>query len=301
MSDGLMRAGHSLNSKIFTLLFCSIVYIFVYVLLFYIIGFLQNLFPIVLGSEWDDVLPLRSIDSGEESPFLTAFVVNLLLILLLGVQHSLMPRKFFKSFITRFVPVYLERSVYIVFAIAAFSVLMWQWRPMPSVIWNVENETLRWVVHGVAFAGWLTVFVATFQVGHWKIFGIAQAIDYIEEKPYTFDKPHALSREYYETGWPMSDYGLWRLSRHPDFFGFIVAFWATPTMTVGHLMFAVGMTTYIFIGIFLLERNFKELYHPRYGRYIEGRSLVVPWIPPEKRAAAPEGSTGAPPPTTPAE
>ena len=273
--------SHGRSEKVIALFFGAGVYIGVWVILLYVVGFFGNFFGPLIDSRWGTLLPLKSIDMGRQEPFLTAFVINLLLIVVLGMQHSVMPRKKSKRFITRFVPVHLERGTYIIFAIAALSLLMWQWRPMPAVIWNVETEWLRLSLSALSIAGWMLVLVATFQVGHWKIFGVAQVIDFIEDKPYSFDKAETLSEDYFKVGWPVAYERLWRHSRHPDFFGFIVAFWATPTMTVGHLMLAVGLTTYIMIGIFLLERDFKELYGRIYVTYVATRSKLIPWFAPE--------------------
>lgn len=273
--------SHSRPGKVLALFFGAGVYVGVWVILLYLVGFFGNLFGPLIDSRWGTVLPLKSIDMGRQEPFLTAFVINLLLIVVLGLQHSVMPRKKSKRFITRFVPVHLERGTFIVFAIAAISLLMWQWRPMPAVIWNVETEWLRLSLSTLSIGGWVLVLVATFQVGHWEIFGVAQVIDFIEDKPYSFDKAETLSEEYFKAGWPVAYERLWRHSRHPDFFGFIVAFWATPTMTAGHLMLAVGLTTYIMVGIFLLERNFKELYGRTYMDYVATRSKLIPWFAPE--------------------
>jgi protein-S-isoprenylcysteine O-methyltransferase Ste14 len=271
---------HSRPAKIVAFLYGAVVYLFVWIILIYIVGFVGNYFGPLKGSAWGDILPLKSIDTGPQEPFLVAFAINLALILILGLQHSLMPRKFFKRTITRLVPVHLERSTYIIFAIAVLALLMWQWRPIAGTLWDVENEFLRWALMALNIGGWVIVFVATFQVGHWKIFGVAQVIDFIENKPYTYDRPCHLSPDYFKAGWPVAYRGLWRYSRHPDFFGFVVAFWATPTMTVGHLMFAAGLTAYIFIGIFLLERNFKQLYGADYERYVASRSILIPWFAP---------------------
>ncbi len=272
---------HSVASKVIAYLYGAAVYIGVWGILIYIVCFVGNFFGPVLESEWADVLPLKSIDMGKVEPFWIAFAINLGLLVVLACQHSIMPRKFFKRFITRFVPVHLERSTFIIFAIAALSLLIWQWRPMEQVIWHVENAALRVVLDLISLAGWITVLVATFQVGHWKIFGVAQVMDYIQDKEYTRDNYSTLSPEYFKVGWPFSDTGLWRYARHPDFFGFCVAFWATPTMTAGHLMFAVGLTIYIMIGIFLLERNFSELYGKTYDDYVQGRSKLFPWFAPK--------------------
>ena len=171
-----------------------------------------------------------------------------------------MPRPWWKEWLTRLVPPHMERSVYIIFAISALSLLMWQWRPLTGVVWNIETPWLRALLTAIQVGGWITVLVATFQVGHWKIFGVTQTLDYIRDKPYTKRTYSRLPPEFFAVGWPFSDKGLWYFARHPDFFGFCVAFWVTPTMTYGHLIFALGLTTYIMFGIFFLETNFVELY-----------------------------------------
>lgn len=281
---------HSNASKIIAFLYSSIVYLGVWVLLIYVVGFVGNYFGPALETEWRDVLPLKSIDMGKAEPFVIAFLINTGLMIMLGLQHSIMPRKFYKRFITRFIPVHLERSTYIVCAIAAFSLLMWQWRPIEGTVWRIDDPIIGAIINAIGLAGWLIVLIATFQVGHWGIFGVAQSLDYIQDKPYTFDKSPCLSQAYFKSGWPVAYTRLWNLSRHPDFLGFIVAFWFTSHMTVGHLMFAIGLTLYIMIGIFLLERNFVEVYGRNYELYIAGRSKILPWFPPAK----PEVNTSCP-------
>ncbi|MGH6919525.1 MAG: hypothetical protein ACREJ0_17680 [Geminicoccaceae bacterium] len=264
--------------RVFAFLFGAFVYIGVWVILIYIVCFVGNFFGPVLESEWADVLPLKSIDMGVEEPFWTALSVNVLLLVILGAQHSIMPRPWFKQKITKVVPIHLERSTYIIFAIGALSLLIWQWRPMTQAVWHVDYSPLRWILNIIQVGGWLTVLVATFQVGHWKIFGVTQVLDYIRDKEYTRQHYVRLSPEFFEVGWPVTDRGLWYFARHPDFFGFCVAFWVTPTMTVGHLVFAIGLTIYIMIGIFFLETNLKELYGTVYEEYVRVRSKIIPWF-----------------------
>jgi protein-S-isoprenylcysteine O-methyltransferase Ste14 len=263
--------------KILTFLFAAAVYIFVWIILIYIVCFVGNFFSLLAGSPWEQVLPLKSIDTGPQEALGTALTIDIALILILGLQHSIMPRPWFKRMITKIVPMHLERGVYIIFAICALSLLMWQWRPLPQIIWNIENSALRVLLTIIQVGGWATVLVATFQVGHWKIFGVTQALDYIRDKPYTKGTYSRLPNEFFEVGWPVTDKGLWYFARHPDFFGFCVAFWVTPTMTLGHLVFAVGLTIYIMFGIFFLETNLIELYGKGYEAYVRARSKIIPW------------------------
>jgi protein-S-isoprenylcysteine O-methyltransferase Ste14 len=259
-------------------LFGAGVYFAFWVLLIYILCFVANYFDLLLNHTWADALPLKSIDTGVLEPGGRAVIIDVTLIVIFGLQHSIMARPWFKNFITKKVPPHLERSTYLVCAIAVLALLIWQWRPIPYPLWDVENATLRGVLYVIQFAGWVTLLVATFQVGHWRIFGVTQALDYIRRKS---DAPSEfvarLPNEFFKTGWPITDKGLWYFSRHPDFFGFCVAFWVTPTMTVGHLLFAAGLTLYILFGISLLETNLKQLYGASYEQYVRIRSKIIPW------------------------
>ena len=264
--------------KIFALFYGALVYVGVWCILLYIVGFVGNFFDPVLRSKLAMVIPIKSIDMGIQEPVWKAVLIDVALVGILGLQHSIMPRPWFKAWITRFVPKHLERSTYIIFAICALSLLIWQWRPITVTIWNVDNPVLRVVLQLISVGGWITVLIATFQVGHWKIFGVTQVLDYIQDKPYTSEDHHAPPPEFYRVGWPITRYGLWYCARHPDFFGFCTAFWVTPTMTVGHLIFALGLTIYIMFGIYFLERNLSDLYGEPYREYVRTRSKLIPWF-----------------------
>jgi len=266
------------RDNVFTFLFSAAVYFAAWVMLIYILCFVANYFDLMLSHKWTRVLPLKSIDTGVVGSGGKAAVIDIVLIVIFGLQHSIMARPWFKNFITRKVPPHLERSTYIVFAICALLLLIWQWRPIPHHVWNVEHATLRGILYAIQFAGWVTILVATFQAGHWRIFGVTQALDYIRRKPDAESEfVSSLPNEFFKTGWPITDKGLWYFTRHPDFFGLCVVFWVTPTMTVGHLLFAAGLTIYIVIGIFLRESNLKELYGPAYQQYVRTRSKIIPW------------------------
>ncbi|MGY5778526.1 methyltransferase family protein [Rhizobium sp. LEGMi135b] len=263
--------------KIFAFLYGSFIYIIgVWGILLYTVGFVGNYFGPIINSRFGNVFPWKSIDMGVVEPFWIALAINIGLLFILGLQHSGMARPTFKNWWTKIVPKHLERSTYIVVAIAALALLQWQWRPIPNVIWNVEDPFWRPALAWISFGGWLTVLYATILVGHWKVFGVDQVIDFLEDRPYT--KAAETTPEYYKVGWPITIKGLWYYSRHPDFLGFIVAFWVTPTMTVGHLVFAIGLTIYIMIGIYFLERNLIKLWGPDYAEYVKTRSKIIPWF-----------------------
>ncbi len=263
--------------NVFAFLFGAIVYLAVWIILIYIVCFVGNFFDPLFAYEWSHFLPLKSIDMGVQEPTRKAIIIDALLIIILGLQHSIMPRPWFKTIITKIIPPHLERSTYIIFAICALSFLIWQWRPILPHVWNIENPVLRTLLNVIQVCGWLTVLLATFQVGHWKIFGVTQVLDYLQRKSYARLSYSRLPNEFFEVGWPVTDKGLWYYARHPDFFGFCVAFWVTPTMTVGHLVFAIGLTLYIMVGIFFLETNLKQLYGVPYEHYARIRSKIIPW------------------------
>ncbi len=278
--------------KLFAFFYGAIVYIIgVWGILLYTIGFVGNYFDPIIDSAFGDVFPWKSIDMGDVEPFWIALTINIGLLLLLALQHTGMARPAFKEAWTRVVPKHLERATYIIFAIVALALLQWQWRPIPDVIWNVEDPTLRLILQWISFAGWLTVLWATILVGHFKIFGVDQVIDFLEDREYT--KATHNTPEYYKVGWPITQKGLWYFARHPDFFGFIVAFWVTPTMTVGHLVFAAGLTIYIMIGIYFLERNLIALWGAEFAEYVRTRSKIIPWFV-RPRSQAPSKTAGEP-------
>lgn len=272
--------------KVFAFLYGSFIYIIgVWGILLYTIGFVGNYFGPIMRTPFGAIFPWKSIDMGRPTPFWTALAIDIGLLLILAVQHSGMARPTFKNWWTRTVPKHLERSTYIVVAILALALLQGLWRPIPDVLWHVDDYWLRRLLQLISFGGWVTVLVATIQVGHWKIFGVDQVIDFIAGHKYT-ETPEA-DPEYYKVGWPITEKGLWRYARHPDFLGFIIAFWVTPTMTVGHAVFAAGLTIYIMIGIFFLERNMIKLWGPDYAEYVRTRSKIIPWF--VRRSARGEG------------
>jgi protein-S-isoprenylcysteine O-methyltransferase Ste14 len=205
----------------------------------------------------------KTIDSGPVVPVAEALVVNLLLLTLFAGQHSIMARKPFKRWWTQFVPASIERSTYVLFATLALILLMWQWRPMPAVVWQITDPTLAMAVLGVSFFGFFIVLLATFLINHFELFGLHQVVLNAIGRP--MPEPH------FKT--PV----LYKVVRHPIYLGFIILFWAAPIMTVGHLLFAAVTTAYIFVGIWLEQRDLVEQFGDQYRRYRRQVGMLIPF------------------------
>jgi len=233
---------------------------FLYGLASYLVFFFTFLYAIGFVS---GLLVPKTIDTGTIVPVTEAFIVNLLLMSLFAVQHSVMARKQFKQWWTRYVPPSVERSTYVLFASLALVLLFWQWHPMPTVVWQVGDPQIAGAIVGVSFVGWLLVLTSTFLINHFELFGLHQVALHLAGR--SMDKPR------FKT--PM----LYKIVRHPIYLGFIIAFWAAPVMTVGHLLFATVTMAYILVGILLEERDLVELFGDEYQRYRERVAMLVPF------------------------
>jgi len=226
-------------------------YVVFFVTFLYAIGFVSGL-----------VVP-KTIDTGTVVPMAEAFIVNLLLMSVFAIQHSVMARKPFKQWWTQFVPASVERSTYVLFSSLALVLLFWQWRPMPALLWQIADPRIAMAVTGLSFAGWLIVLTSTFLINHFELFGLHQVANNLAGHP--MPTPRFRTPLYY------------KLVRHPLYLGFIIAFWAAPTMTAGHLLFAAVTTAYILVGILLEERDLVDLFGDDYRRYKDRVSMLVPW------------------------
>jgi len=226
-------------------------YVVFFVTFLYAIGFVSGL-----------VVP-KTIDTGTVVPMAEAFIVNLLLMSVFAIQHSVMARKPFKQWWTQFVPASVERSTYVLFSSLALVLLFWQWRPMPALLWQIADPRIAMAVTGLSFAGWLIVLTSTFLINHFELFGLHQVANNLAGHP--MPTPRFRTPLYY------------KLVRHPLYLGFIIAFWAAPTMTAGHLLFAAVTTAYILVGILLEERDLVDLFGDDYRRYKDRVSMLVSW------------------------
>jgi protein-S-isoprenylcysteine O-methyltransferase Ste14 len=205
----------------------------------------------------------KAIDDGMIVPTIEAVIVNLLLMSLFAVQHSVMARKPFKRWWTQFVPHSVERSVYVLLSSLVLILLFWQWRPMPAIVWQVADPTAAMALMALSFVGWVLVFTSTFLINHFELFGLHQVAANLAGR--TLPAPRFRT--------PV----LYKVVRHPIYLGFIVAFWAAPVMTVGHLLFAAVTTAYIFVGIFLEERDLVAQFGDDYKRYRARVGMLIPF------------------------
>ena len=225
------------------------VYIFFALTFAYAIGFVGNI-----------AVP-KTIDSGSPAGLAEAIVVNLALLSVFAIQHSVMARRGFKRAWTRLVPHRVERATYVLFATAALALLLWQWRPIPQpVIWQVEDGLAADALRAVFWLGWGVLLLATFLINHFELFGLAQA----------FATSAAPETPRFRT--PL----LYRYVRHPIYLGFVLAFWATPVMTAGHLLFAGAATAYILVGIAFEERDLIAQFGEEYRRYRAQVGMLIP-------------------------
>jgi len=240
-------------SGILTLAYGALSYVIFFLTFLYAIGFLGNV-----------VVP-KSLDSAATDPWPTALMIDLGLLSLFAVQHSVMARQGFKRVLNRVIPAGTERSTYVLASSLALLLLFWQWRPLGGVVWEVRHEVGRGVLHAGFAVGWILVLVTTFVINHFDLFGLRQTWRAFQGQPHT--------------GLRFVTPVLYRIVRHPLYAGWLFAFWSTPTMTVTHLLFAAVTTGYILVAIQLEERDLMSA-HPEYAEYRQRVPMLVPvWRP----------------------
>jgi protein-S-isoprenylcysteine O-methyltransferase Ste14 len=219
----------------------------------YAIGFVGN---------W--VVP-RSIDTGTPGGTLPSVVINVALLGLFAVQHTIMARPAFKRWWTAKIPAPAERSTFVFATCIVLALVFWQWRPMPMAVWHTDNTVAVWALSGLSLFGYLIVLYSSFLVDHFDLFGLRQVVLQYRGCDYTYH--------------PFAERSLYKLVRHPLMLGFLLAFWATPSMSQGHLLFAIATSVYILFGISVEERDLLNFLGDDYKAYRKRTPALIPFLP----------------------
>ena len=226
---------------------------FVFLIAFlYAIGFVGNI-----------IVP-KSIDSGAEKTLISSLFINVILLSVFALQHSIMARPAFKKWFTTIISPAMERSTYILLSSLALLLIYWQWQPITTIVWETESKIAINILTGIFFLGWLIVLLSTFMINHFELFGLSHIFDNLKNRQTPNPK--------FQTNY------LYKIVRHPIMLGFIIAFWATSTMTVGHLLFALVTTIYIFIAVkYLEEKDLRKFIGEKYETYQKEVPMIIPF------------------------
>ncbi|WP_244424554.1 methanethiol S-methyltransferase [Methylobacterium nodulans] len=233
------------------LLYGLVAYVLSLIAFVYAIGFVEN-----AGVS-------KTIDSGEAGSFGLSLLIDMLLLSLFAVQHSLMARPFFKRWWLKVIPAPVERSTYVLCASSALLLLFWQWRPLPAEVFSVQTSPFDAALIGLSLFGWGLALVSTFLISHFELFGLRQVY------------MNFIGRDAQDNTFKIT--GLYNVVRHPIYLGFIIAFWATPQMTVGRLLFALVTTAYIMVGIAHEEKDLIAKHGDQYRQYKRQVAMLFPF------------------------
>jgi protein-S-isoprenylcysteine O-methyltransferase Ste14 len=238
--------------KTISFIYGAIAYVVFLVAFLYAIGFVG------------DFLVPKAINSGESTSVLSAVLINLAVLSLFAIQHSIMARPAFKKWFTKIIHPAIERSTFVLLSSLILLLIYWQWQPMTDVVWQTNSAIGTKIVMGIYFFGWLVVFLSTFMINHFELFGLKQIFENFKNK---LPHPPAFQKKYFYT-----------IVRHPIMLGFIIAFWAAPVMTWGRLLFAAVTTVYILIAVkYLEEKDLRKAIGPDYDEYQKSVPMIVPF------------------------
>jgi len=246
---------------------------FIYGVICYLIFFGSFLWMILFLGNFEAYTP-TTVNSGATGSLVESLLINLGLIALFGIQHTVMARKSFKDWWTKFVSRPVERSTYVLFSAIALILILWFWQPLPETVWQVETAWATLVLQWGFWLGWLILFLSTWMIDHFNLFGVKQVWKYMKgEKP---SPPKFMEP------------GFYKYVRHPLMLGFLIAFWSVPHMTVGHLVFSVGMTLYILIGVYYEERAMVQRFGAKYKNYQKRIPKFFPGLKVQKKESKQE-------------
>lgn len=259
--------------KVITVFYGIVAYVIFLVAFLYAIGFVGN------------YLVPKSIDTGSETSLTASILINLSLLSLFAIQHSVMARPAFKRWIVKFISPSIERSTYVLMASLVLLLMYWKWQPLTSIVWETDSS-IALIITIFYFLGWGIVFLSTFMISHWELFGLTQVFENFKNRQ--------LSQPKFQVNY------FYKIVRHPIMLGFIIAFWAAPTMTLGHLLFSVVTTAYILVAVvFLEERDLKKSIGKAYEDYQKQVPMIIPFTgkghlseKPETYPAAKDSSLG---------
>lgn len=237
-------------SKVFALFYGVLSYLIFFVVFLYLIGFVGEF-----------VVP-KTVSSGEQSSFWFALFMNVLLIGLFALQHTVMARSSFKHWLTQFIPAHLERSTFMLVTSAILMLLYYYWQPMAGTLWSITNPLAVTILYTLFALGWVMILISTFLTNHFDLFGLRHIYLYFTGTEYS----HI----------PFTKMWFYHWVRHPMMLGFIIAFWCSPVMTVSHFVFSAGMTLYILMGIQYEERGLIELLGNDYRHYMQHTAKLLP-------------------------
>ncbi len=232
----------------------------IYAIVCYAIGFVSLLYWI---ASTGNLFPSIAIDGIPNMDTFTALLKNFGLVALFGIQHTVMARKNFKEWITKFIPQHLERSTYVLATGIVLTLLVWQWEPVGGIIWSIDKEnSWYFIIYGFYFFGWIILFISTFLINHFDLFGLRQAYLNIKREPYKDVKFKVVA--------------FYKYTRHPLYLGAIIGIWSTPQMTVTHLIYALMLTGYILVGVYYEEKDLIANFGSEYLKYKAKTPKIIP-------------------------